>query len=368
MNDKRPPHHICDIYFSIDTTAQKVYDIPTSAKSGVGIGVPYMFTGHTTAPCAVFSYDTSPCLMVGLVGVSLTRRYPVKRYANPASPATLKLAFFGGGLSQSITGKSAMNTHSASTALVQVFNFQSNHAVRVAFDDNGEPLFCLTDVAGILGLGNANPSRFNLDEAGVHKMYISYPSGAKQVTFINEPNLYRVIFRSNKPEAVKFQNWVFDEVLPTLRKTGSYTIAEPSVPAPKPQSPKLSQSDFAIIRRAVQHISIGMRFSGVSTNAIYARLRQMCEVDSVTHLRYEHLPLIQNELHRIERTLSPYKKMRQDTEKALIRRVCAGDELAVSQAILDIEKTAHAYTTENDKHLSATIQIARVGALIGGVV
>ena len=39
----------------------------------------------------------------------------------------------------------------------------------------------------------ANPSRFNLDEAGVHKMYISYPSGSKQVTFINEPNLYRVI-------------------------------------------------------------------------------------------------------------------------------------------------------------------------------
>ena len=53
-------------------------------------------------------------------------------------------------------------------------------------------------------------------------MYISYPSGSKQVTFINEPNLYRVIFRSNKAEARQFQDWVFNEVLPTIRKTGSY--------------------------------------------------------------------------------------------------------------------------------------------------
>lgn len=44
----------------------------------------------------------------------------------------------------------------------------------------------------------------------------------QEVTFISEPNLYRVIFRSNKVEAVKFQNWVFDDVLPTIRKTGNY--------------------------------------------------------------------------------------------------------------------------------------------------
>nr|DAN76881.1 MAG TPA: hypothetical protein [Caudoviricetes sp.] len=106
------------------------------------------------------------------------------------------------------------------TNSIQTFNFE-NQSVRVEFKD-GEPLFCLTDIATILEISNANSNRFNLDEAGVHKMYISYPSGAKQVTFINEPNLYRVIFRSNKAEAVKFQNWVFDEVLPSIHKTGSY--------------------------------------------------------------------------------------------------------------------------------------------------
>lgn len=104
------------------------------------------------------------------------------------------------------------------------FNFE-NHPVRVELKD-GEPLFCLTDVATILDIGNANPSRFNLSDDGIHKMYSVDSKGRKnEITFINEPNLYRVIFRSNKKEAVKFQNWVFNEVLPSIRKTGSYEVA-----------------------------------------------------------------------------------------------------------------------------------------------
>lgn len=102
------------------------------------------------------------------------------------------------------------------------FDFQSQ-TVRVELK-NGEPLFCLTDVATILEITNANPSRFNLSNDGVHKMYSVDSKGRKnEITFINEPNLYRVIFRSNKAEAEKFQNWVFDEVLPSIRKTGSYS-------------------------------------------------------------------------------------------------------------------------------------------------
>lgn len=109
------------------------------------------------------------------------------------------------------------------------FNFE-NHPVRVELKD-GEPLFCLTDIATILDINNANPSRFNLSDDGVHKMYSVDSKGRKnEITFINEPNLYRVIFRSNKKEAVKFQNWVFDEVLPSIRKTGSYEVA-PVYPA-----------------------------------------------------------------------------------------------------------------------------------------
>ena len=116
---------------------------------------------------------------------------------------------------------------------IQTFNFHSKE-VRTATDLNGDVYFCLTDVADVLEISNANPSRFNLDEAGVHKMYISYPSGSKQVTFISEPNLYRVIFRSNKEQAKQFQDWVFNEVLPTIRKTGAYMSEPPQPVQPVP--------------------------------------------------------------------------------------------------------------------------------------
>lgn len=111
------------------------------------------------------------------------------------------------------------------------FDFHNNK-VRTATHDNGEIYFCLKDVAQILHLQNAKQSRFDLDEAGVHKMYLSYESGKKLTTFINEPNLYRVIFRSNKAEAKQFQDWVFEEVLPTIRKTGQYQTTPATTSSP----------------------------------------------------------------------------------------------------------------------------------------
>ena len=59
---------------------------------------------------------------------------------------------------------------------IQTFQFQLNQSVRVEMKD-GEPLFCLTDVADILEIKNANPTRFNLAEKGVHKMYTPTAGG-----------------------------------------------------------------------------------------------------------------------------------------------------------------------------------------------
>lgn len=116
---------------------------------------------------------------------------------------------------------------------VQYFNFNQSQ-VRVEMH-NSEPLLCLTDVAEILEIKNTNSSRFNLNEKGVHKMYTPTRGGKQELTFISEPNLYRVIFRSNKAEAIKFQNWIFEEVIPTIRKTGSYQAK--STPSVKDQLP-----------------------------------------------------------------------------------------------------------------------------------
>lgn len=106
-----------------------------------------------------------------------------------------------------------------------IFNF-NEHGVRVALDASGQPLFCLADVCNALGMQRANPSRFNLNPKGTHSLCTPTISGNQFITFISEENLYRIVFRSTKPEALNFQNWVFAEVLPTIRKTGSYSARQ----------------------------------------------------------------------------------------------------------------------------------------------
>lgn len=104
-----------------------------------------------------------------------------------------------------------------------IFNF-NQHGVRVVFDASGEPLFCLADVSKALEIQRANPSRFNLNPKGVHRLCTLTNGGSQMLIFISEENLLRIIFKSTKPEALNFQTWVFAAVLPTIRKTGSYSV------------------------------------------------------------------------------------------------------------------------------------------------
>ncbi len=106
-----------------------------------------------------------------------------------------------------------------------IFNF-NEHGVRIAFDANGEPLFCLADVSKALDIKNGTASRFKLNPKGVHEMYTLTKGGTQKLAFVSEENLYRIVFRSTKVEAINFQNWVFAEVLPSIRKTGSYSARQ----------------------------------------------------------------------------------------------------------------------------------------------
>jgi prophage antirepressor-like protein len=96
--------------------------------------------------------------------------------------------------------------------------------VRVVKDENGEPLWVAKDVCDVLGYQNVSKTldKLDEDEKGVT---ICYTLGGKQeMLVINEPGFYKLVFRSNKQEAKAFTKWVTSEVLPTIRKTGSYTL------------------------------------------------------------------------------------------------------------------------------------------------
>lgn len=106
--------------------------------------------------------------------------------------------------------------------------------LRVTRNEKGELLFCLKDVCDSLELVVNNVvKRISRDpyNIGVSKEVISHgaPTGKFKVEnmyFITEPDLYRCIFQSRKPTARKFQDWVFNEVLPSLRTTGAYVVTK----------------------------------------------------------------------------------------------------------------------------------------------
>lgn len=111
---------------------------------------------------------------------------------------------------------------------IQPFTFPTTgQSVRTLLLD-GDPWFVATDVAAILGYRDAfNATRIlDEDERGTH--LVSTPSGDQLATIVSEPGLYSLIMRSNAIGAREFQRWVTHEVLPSIRKTGSYAVAAPT--------------------------------------------------------------------------------------------------------------------------------------------
>ena len=103
---------------------------------------------------------------------------------------------------------------------LQIFNSGEFGEIRT-IEIDGKPYFVGTDVARALGY--SNPRKAILDHCkGVTKRDTPTSSGVQSMSYINEGALYRLIMKSKLPSAEKFESWVMDEVLPTIRKTGSY--------------------------------------------------------------------------------------------------------------------------------------------------
>lgn len=141
-----------------------------------------------------------------------------------------------------------MNTQVQSA--ISSFQFQPSFELR-AILINGEPWFVAADVCSALDLGNVSlavngradrvESGLDEDEKGIAS--VNTPSGEQQMLIINESGLYALIFKSRKPEAKKFKKWVTSEVLPTIRKTGSYTIPRNVI------TPEQKAALFAIVAK-----------------------------------------------------------------------------------------------------------------------
>lgn len=121
---------------------------------------------------------------------------------------------------------------------IEIFNKKEFGDIRATSID-GEAYLMLADVCRVLGIKNSRQAKTRLNEKGVINTDIQTNGGIQKADFINESNLYKLIFQSRKAKAEKFSDWVTEEVLPSIRKTGAYMT-------PDTIEKMISNPDFSI--------------------------------------------------------------------------------------------------------------------------
>lgn len=105
---------------------------------------------------------------------------------------------------------------------LQIFNSEEFGDIRTVTIDN-EPFFCMADICKALEISNVSQVKTRLNQDGVISNEVIDSIGRKQnANFVNESNMYKLIFQSRKESAERFTDWVTSEVLPAIRKTGAY--------------------------------------------------------------------------------------------------------------------------------------------------
>ena len=108
------------------------------------------------------------------------------------------------------------------------FNYEGKE-IRTVIANNGETMWVAKDVAEVLGYKDtANAVKVHCKGVAKHHPLLT-DGGIQKVRVIHEPDLYRMIAKSQLEGAERFEKWIFEEVLPTLRKTGRYETAKPQV-------------------------------------------------------------------------------------------------------------------------------------------
>ena len=129
---------------------------------------------------------------------------------------------------------------------IQTFNNEEFGQVRT-IEIDGKPYFSAKDVAEALGY--SNPRKAILDHCkGVTKRDTLTAGGQQAVNFIPEGDIYRLIVKSQLPSAERFESWVFDEVIPEIRKTGGYQLPQTYAEALRALADKAEQNEKLVAR------------------------------------------------------------------------------------------------------------------------
>lgn len=158
----------------------------------------------------------------------------------------------------------------------------SSHVRAVTID--GEPWFVAADICSALNLSNTAMAVTGLDDDEKGISTVDTRGGAQPLTIISESGLYSLMLRSRKPEAKQFKRWLTHDVLPSIRKTGSYTA--------KPLDPL---ELFAQSVEAMRHLQARQMMSEAAVERLEQRVNEAAEThlmlqrpanaEAITHIR-----------------------------------------------------------------------------------
>lgn len=196
------------------------------------------------------------------------------------------------------------------------YNFH-NSDIRVEQNDKGEVLFCLKDVCSTLQLSNINHVINQLKEefegVTLNVTPLKTNGGIQNVTFITEPQLYFVMMRSRAKVAREFRQWICNEVLPSIRQTGTY--AEPKK--------QISKSSWYVREIAEQFIKFGVGNNDLFESVIDVTNRAFKQGYAIAMSKVEQnennaegLVLTDEQQKALEHILHYHKMFRPDLLKA----------------------------------------------------
>ena len=204
---------------------------------------------------------------------------------------------------------------------IVAFDFES-HDVRLVIDQDGEPLFVAADLLSTLHLDRKALERLDDDEKGVSSIHT--PGGMQEMTVVSESGLFNLVLGSRKPEAKRFKRWVTHEVLPSIRKTGSYATPGSVAALPAPTQDRVHA--ILMIGEAVAKVP-GVR-AGIAMAATLTCIHDNTGL-AIEHLR-RALPVAKEPIC----SLNPTQ---------------IGERLGLSARLVNLRLQSHGYQFKNER-------------------
>ena len=242
------------------------------------------------------------------------------------------------------------------------FSFDSLQ-VRVVMQGD-EPWFVAVDVCAALELDQVSRAVSRLDDDEVQVIDFATLTNStgvinqrlnpnQPINIINESGLYSLILTSRKPEAKQFKKWVTSEVLPSIRKTGSYVHPQSSSYTDAVE--RMTTADMANLTRLVWCCSHFFQYKGAFVYAIWARLRAVTGTASPQRFAVQDIPILAAEIRRIFSITSDLTDRIIEAEKAVVRRVFRKNENA-AKVLREVEFNLNASFNENAWLFDSTLE------------